>query len=122
MAARCDSLVADENIDVVPVSEVVGNRAKSRLVCYTEILQRLVRENDAPSERIVGAVPLQHRYVVRRIGLLEEQRRVQPCRATADDDDFHPGKISWIIERRCRRSGMTQRGTILYVPPLVMRV
>src|SRR3712207_9436780 len=67
---------------------------RSTLFPYTtlfrspEVLQRLVGEDDAPAEGIVGTVALEHRDVVRRLGLLQEQRGVEPGRPSADDGNL----------------------------------
>lgn len=99
MSAGSDSPVADEYIDVVPVCKVGGDRAISRLVGRAKVLHCLIGEHDAPAEGVIRTVPLEHGDLVRRVGFLEEDCRVEPGRTAANDDDFQ-----WfpLIERRVR--------------------
>lgn len=78
----------DEDIYVIPVSEIAGDRAKCWLVGDAKVLKCLIREHDTPPECVVRLVALEDRDVMRRIRLLEEQRRVESCRSAADDVDL----------------------------------
>ena len=99
VAAGGDPTPVDDDVDVVPVGEVGGDRAERRLVGGAEVLERLVGEHDAPPERAVRAVALDDGDVVRRVRLLEQQRGVQPCRSAADDDDPHVPSAWGVVPR-----------------------
>ena len=43
----------------------------------------------APTERVIGAIPLEHSDLVRRITPLHLDRNVQACRPAARADDPH---------------------------------
>ena len=66
VAARRDATTVDEDVDVVPVREIVGDRAERRLVGSPEILEGLVGKHDAPAERVVGPVSLENGDLVRQ--------------------------------------------------------
>jgi hypothetical protein len=53
-----------------------------------KVFERLIGEDHAPAEGVIGAIALEHDYLVRRGGLFEEQGRVETGWTTADDDDF----------------------------------
>src|SRR3954469_10902553 len=78
VSAGCDPFSVDEDVDVVPVREVAGNRAKGGPVCRLEILEGLIGEYDSPPERIVALVSLEDGYVVGWISLLEQESCIQP--------------------------------------------
>ena len=69
----------------------VLDRRGARRVVLPEILERLVGEDHAPAEGVVGAVALEHEDVVRRIAQLHRDREIQPGRAAADAHDPHAG-------------------------------
>jgi NAD(P)-dependent dehydrogenase (short-subunit alcohol dehydrogenase family) len=77
------------DLDVVPVGERVGDRPVARQVARLEGLQRLVGEDDAEAERVVGPVALVDRDP--RVGptRFDQDGRVQPRRAAAEDRDLH---------------------------------
>lgn len=97
MSAGCDTMPVDEHVDIVPVREARSDGAKRGLVGRAEVFERLVGEDHPPSERVVGAIALEHDYLVRRRGLLEKQGRVETGWTTADDDDFQGGS-PWSVE------------------------
>ncbi len=88
VSAGRDTLAVDEDVDVVPVREVGGDRAKGWLVGGAEVLKRLVGEYDAPSKSIVAPIPFEYGDVVRSVSLLEQERGVKSGRPTADDYNF----------------------------------
>ncbi len=88
MPAGSDAPSVYEDVDVVPVCEVVGNRAKGGLVGDAEVLESLIGEHDAPAECIVRPIPLEHNDIMPRVSLLEQQRCVESRGSAADDDDF----------------------------------
>jgi hypothetical protein len=77
------------DVDVVPAREMLGDRAEAGLVGRGEVAQRLVGEDDAPPESVVGRVPLEHHDLMARIRLLHEEGEVEPRRPAADDGDLH---------------------------------
>jgi hypothetical protein len=79
------------NVDVVPVREVVRDRAVSRLIRVREILQRRIGEYDAPAERVVGPIALVHDDLVLGILFFEQQRQVEAGRSGADHRDVQAG-------------------------------
>ena len=94
MAARADDLPLEVHVDVVPVLEAACNRRGAVRVVLPQPVQRLVGEHHAPTERVVGAVALDHEDVVRRVAQLHRDRTVQPGRTTADADDLHPAPVA----------------------------
>jgi hypothetical protein len=89
VARRADALAPVEDVDVGPVREAGGDRALGLGIRLLEVRERLVGEDDAPAEGVLGAVPLVDRDLVRRVEALHEDREVEPGRAAADDLDLH---------------------------------
>ena len=87
--ARRDAASPHDDIDVVPVREVVGDRAKGGFVGGAEVLQRLVGEHHAPAERVVLAVALDDGDFVRWILLFHQQGKVQARRAATYANYLH---------------------------------
>src|SRR5207237_2077559 len=56
MSAGCDTSPVNENIDVIPMREVLRYRAIRRLIVTAKILERLIRKNNTPTECLVRAV------------------------------------------------------------------
>jgi len=77
--------------DVVPVGEVPRDLRVRLVVGLGEGVEGRVGEDHAEPERVVGPVALNDEDVVGRIGLLHEQREVEPRRPGADTDDLHAG-------------------------------
>ncbi len=72
VAAGSYFLSFEENVDVVPVAERASDFGVRFRVDVFESVHRLVGEDDAPAESIVGAIALNDRDVPGRIGLLGE--------------------------------------------------
>src|SRR5947209_4020197 len=70
-AAEHPPLVVDG--DVVPVGEAPADHLIRRPVVVAKDAQRLIREDDAEAERVVGAVALVHRHVGLGPRLLRQQ-------------------------------------------------
>ena len=70
VAARGDRGAAKMDVDVVPVVEGAGDFLRGFRVGRFEVAHRVVREHDAPAERVVGPVALDDTDRVLRIGLL----------------------------------------------------
>ena len=79
----------EADLDVVPVGEVVGDRAVALPVVLLERIQRRVGEHDAEAERVVGAIALVDGDVGGRLGLLHQDREIEPRRAAAEHADAH---------------------------------
>ena len=75
--------------DVVPVGEFLGDAPVAREIVLLEIVQRGVGEHDAEAEGVVGLVALMDGDVVARIGLLHQDREVEPGRPATDHRDLH---------------------------------
>ncbi len=88
VAAGDDLRAADVDLDVVPVVERVEDLRRGGRVGRLQVAERLVGEDDAPAEGVVGLVALDDDDPVRRVLLLHQQREVQARRG----------------RRRCRRS------------------
>ena len=71
MAAGCYRRVTHHDVYVVPVCELFYDFSMRIGVCPTKVLERLVRENDTPSEGVSARISFQHGYLMRRIRLLE---------------------------------------------------
>ena len=54
-----------------------------------QILDRLVGEDDAPAERVVGPVALEEVDLVRRVAQLHRDREIEPGRPAAEARDAH---------------------------------
>ena len=94
VAAGADDVPLEVDVDVVPVLEAVLDRRGALRVVLPEIVERLVGEDHAPAERVVGAVALDHENVVRRIAQLHRDREIQTGRAAADAHDPHAAPFS----------------------------
>jgi hypothetical protein len=106
-------LPAVVDVDVVPVGEGAGDRGVSLRVRLAEVVERRVREHDAEAERVLGPVALHDGDVVRGVGVLHEDREVEPRRAPADGDDLHALIVvarSPVVARTTRDSGAYNRG------------
>jgi hypothetical protein len=78
-----------DDVDVVPLFARGGDPLEGWCVTVAQIVEGLVRKNDAPAEGVVWAVTLDHRHGVRRILLLHEERKVEARRAAAEDGYLH---------------------------------
>jgi hypothetical protein len=59
VARRSDAFAMDMDVDIVPMGEFVADRRAADGVVRHQILDRLVGKDDAPAERVVGAVALE---------------------------------------------------------------
>ena len=66
VAAARDRASLEMDVDVVPVVERVGDVARGFRVGGGEVAERLVGEHDAPAERVVRPVALDHPHHVPR--------------------------------------------------------
>ena len=77
VAARADRAAADVDLDVVPVIERGEDRLGGRRVGLAQVAERLVGEHDAPPERVVRPVALDHGDAMARVALFHQQREVE---------------------------------------------
>src|SRR3546814_20936252 len=84
----------DMDVDVVPVRELRGDDGAADRVVRHQILDRLVRKDNAPAERVVGAVALEYMNLMRRLAQIHQEREITTGRAPNAAGDTH--------ERPCR--------------------
>jgi hypothetical protein len=63
------------DVEVIPEDGVLAELLVDASVGVAEVAEGLLREHDAPAERLVGRVALEDRDVARRVGLLGQQSR-----------------------------------------------
>jgi hypothetical protein len=94
VAAAGDDLAVDVHVDVVPDRELPLHPLIDRRIRVLDAAQRLVAEDDAEAEGVVGGVALPDRDLVVLPGgrrqLLGERREVEPSRTPTDHRDPHP--------------------------------
>ena len=89
--AAADRLAVEDEVDLVPIDEDVADRVVALRVVIAEIVERLVGEHDAETERVVAPVALVDLDVPGGPRLLREQREIEPGRAAPDYRDPHGG-------------------------------
>jgi hypothetical protein len=89
MTARRYRAALEMDVDVVPAVESLDDLLGGFRVRDRKVAERLVREDHAPAERVVRAIPLDDAHDVTRFGPLREQREIQTRRPSADADDPH---------------------------------
>ena len=77
------------NGDIVPPGEVRADRLGAFRVVSCEIVERLVGEDHAPAERVVGAVALEDGDLVRGVAQLRAYREIQSRRTAAEACRLH---------------------------------
>jgi hypothetical protein len=92
---------AEVHGNIVPIGEFLGDPAVARRIVFLEIVERCIREHDAETEGVVGAVAFVNRDVGLRPLLFEQDRRIKTGRSTADDRDPHGNLV-----RRFRKPGI----------------
>lgn len=92
-----DFRVAMDYIHVVPLLEGICDRSVRLSVGMAKIGHRFARENDAPTERIVRAIPFEDIDLMSGVSLLHQNRRVQTSGPTADNGYLHVNELrmSW---------------------------
>ena len=91
VATRRDLGAANVDLDVVPVIEGAEDLRGALRVGRLQVAERLVGEDDAPAEGVVGEIALDDADAMRPVLLLHEQREVEARRTAADADDVHSG-------------------------------
>jgi hypothetical protein len=89
MSARGDDAALVVDVDVVPMGEAVEDFLLRGRVGAFQVAQRLVGEHDAPAERVMRAVALDHGNTVRPVAPLHLDREIQARRPAARADDPH---------------------------------
>src|SRR5262245_9440599 len=74
---------------VVPIGEIAPDPDRAHGVVPGEILERFGREHDTPAERVVGAIALDDRHVVRAVAQLHRYGKVEAGRSTAENRNLH---------------------------------
>lgn len=97
-------VAAVDDVYVVPPDELLLERAVDRGVGVLDAAERLVGEDDAEAEGVVGGVALPEGDIALRVQPLEQRRGVEPAGAAADDGDAV--RAAWTD---CRGAG--PRGT-----------
>ena len=87
VATAADARVTVVDVDGVPVGERLGDAAIDDRVRLLEVAERLVAEDHAPAEGVVGRVALDDVDVVRRLPQLEQDGRVEPAGSATEDLD-----------------------------------
>src|SRR5919199_1848363 len=88
--SRADRLLApDVHLDVVPVGEVILNLLRALGVVVAQVVERLIGEHHAPTERDPCWVALEHGDVMVRIAQLHRSSEIQTCGSTAYANDLH---------------------------------
>ena len=97
------------DLDIVPMGEFVRDDLRRRGVVGGEILDRLVREDDAPAERFALAIALKHFDVMRRVAQLHRDREIEPGGTAADHCNFHEGWLSRAVRATQSRRPVSLR-------------
>src|SRR5690606_1846366 len=94
VASASDARALVVDVDRVPVRESARDGFVALRAGLLEVPVRLVRADDAPSERVVGRVPLDDSDRVRGIALREEDGEVEARRPAAQDVDAHVRRLT----------------------------
>ena len=79
----------EDKLDVVPMIEGVGDLRRAFRVRGAHRAHHRIGKDDAPAERVIGLVALDHGDGVLRAKLLHQEPEIEPGRAAADTDDAH---------------------------------
>ena len=89
----------EDQLDVVPMVEGVGDLGGAFGIGGAHCLHHRVRENDAPAERVIWLVALDHGDGMLGKTALHQQTEIESRRASADTDDPHVAS-PWRDNRR----------------------
>ena len=87
MPAGREHLPMEVHVDVIPDRKVLREPLKEISVGLLDAAKRLIREDDAEPERIVGGVPLPDLDPVVRVEELDQGGQIQTRRPASDDRD-----------------------------------
>ena len=96
MAGRPDRFAVEDEIDLVPIGELVPDRVIALRIADEELVERLVRKNHAEAERIGRRIPLVYRYVIVRECFFCQQREVEAARPAADHRNAHRRPLRYL--------------------------
>src|SRR6202453_1333047 len=94
MTARTLPRTLENELDVVPMIEGVGDLRRALRVRRAHRVHHRVRKDDAPAERVVRLVALDDGDFVLRLQLPHEEPEKDPGRPAADTDDAHAVLVS----------------------------
>src|SRR5579872_488505 len=91
MATTTDYFTAVTGIYVIPYHKMIANLFIRLIIGALKRREGAVGEDDAPAIGDIGRIALDDSNFVRRIGLFDEQPRVESRRACTKDYNFHNG-------------------------------
>ena len=89
VSARAHGTPREADVDIVPAVQGRGNDGAALRIGRTQIGDGLVGEDDAPAERIVGAIALDDRDLRARVAPLHEQRGIEPAGTSTYHHNVH---------------------------------
>ena len=89
MPARNDPFAPMHHGDIVPIGEAALDRVIGLRVVLLHPRHGVVGQDHPPAERVIGAVPLQHRHLMRRVAQLHRDREIEARRATPKAKNLH---------------------------------
>ena len=89
VARRALTVAVDMDLDIVPMGESPPDGVRRSRDRSHRGFERLVREDDAPAERVVGPVALEHDDLVAGIAQLHRDREIEPGGSAAEARDAH---------------------------------
>ena len=92
MATRDDALAFEMHIDVIPVVEGSKNLSRCLFIRSNEIRESCIREDNAPTKSVVGAVAFDDGDLMKWVLLLHQKTKVETTWSTADAEDLHAWK------------------------------
>src|SRR3546814_3888810 len=119
VARRADAIAVDVDVDIVPMGELALDDLAADGIVGHQVLDRLVGEDDAPAERVVGQVALEQIDLVARIAQLHRYGEIQPSRTSAQARDPHQTLPPTALDLKGWKGG--GKGP-LFVPQRVDRV
>ncbi len=75
--------------DVVPIGEMLADGGGALRVVGGEIVEGFIGEDDAPAERVVGLVALEHDNLVSRVAQLHRDGKIQARRPAPEHCNLH---------------------------------
>ena len=89
VTGRALARTLEDKLDIVPMIECVGDLRGAFRVRGAHRAHHRIGKDDAPAERVIGLVALDHGDGVTWPELLHEKPEIEPGRAAADTDDAH---------------------------------
>src|SRR5262249_53879446 len=88
MPGRYDPLPAIMHGDIVPICKATADGLRTDGIILRQVVQCLVGKNNAPTERIVRTIALEHSDLVRRVAQLHADREIETCGSAAEACDL----------------------------------